>query len=138
MRLSLIVDTGLKRHTDRGSISLRLPCLYDIVAYGYCLAEQDQLPCEPLLATVKRQKLAWFGHVTRQDNLTKTIFHDILEGWRRRGRQRKCWMDNTKEQTSLPIPEMLTTASCRKKTGRGSVLNRPSCSPTTKSVKGLS
>ena len=26
---------------------------------------------------------------------------------------RKCWTDNIKEWTSLPIPELLTTASCR-------------------------
>ena len=37
-------------------------------------AEHDQLlagPHEPLLATVKRRKLAWFGHVTRHDSLSK-------------------------------------------------------------------
>ena len=28
--------------------------------------------------------------------------------------QRKCWMDSIKEWTSLPMPELLTTASCRK------------------------
>ena len=36
-------------------------------------------PQEPLLATVKRRKLAWFGHVTRHDSLSKTIFEDTLE-----------------------------------------------------------
>ncbi|KAH3852769.1 hypothetical protein DPMN_095287 [Dreissena polymorpha] len=30
-------------------------------------------PQEPLLATVKRRKLAWFGHVTRHDFLRKTV-----------------------------------------------------------------
>ncbi|KAH3861537.1 hypothetical protein DPMN_024469 [Dreissena polymorpha] len=30
-------------------------------------------PKEPLLAAVKRQKLAWFGHVTRHDSLCKTV-----------------------------------------------------------------
>ena len=33
---------------------------------------------------------------------------------RRRGRQRKCWRDNIKGWTSLPMPELLTGASCRK------------------------
>ena len=41
---------------------------------------------EPLLATVKRRKLAWFGHVTGHDSLPKTILQGTLEG----GRQRKC------------------------------------------------
>ena len=69
---------------------------------------------EPLLATAKRRKLSWFGHVTRHDSLSKTILRGILEGGRRRSRQRKCWMDNRKEWTSLPMPELLTRAFCRK------------------------
>ena len=47
-------------------------------------------PQEPLLATVKRRKLEWFGHVTRHDSLYKTILQGTLEGGRRLGRQRKC------------------------------------------------
>ena len=30
-------------------------------------------PQEPVLATVKRRKLTWFGHVTRQDSLSETL-----------------------------------------------------------------
>ena len=30
------------------------------------------------------------------------------------GRQRICWMDNIKEWTSMPMPKLLTTASCGK------------------------
>ena len=71
-------------------------------------------PQEPLLATVKRRKLAWFGHITRHDSLFKTILQGTLEGGRRCGWQRKCWMENNKEWTSLPMPELLTRASCRK------------------------
>ena len=62
-------------------------------------------PQEPLPANVKRRKLAWFGHIQRHDSLYKTIRHGTLEGGRRRGRQRKCWMDSIKEWTSLPMPE---------------------------------
>ena len=47
-------------------------------------------------------------------------------------------MDNIKERTYLPTPELLTRASCKKKkkTGKGS-LNRPSCPlpQTTHSVR---
>ena len=71
-------------------------------------------PQEPLLAAVKRRKLAWFGHVTRHNSLSKTILQGTLEGGRRRGRQRKCWMINIKKWTSLPMPELLRKASCRK------------------------
>ena len=35
---------------------------------------------EPLLATVRRWKLAWFGHVTCHDSLSKTIPQGTSEG----------------------------------------------------------
>ena len=41
-------------------------------------------PQEPNLATVKRRKLAWFGHVTRHNTLSKTILQCTLKGSRRR------------------------------------------------------
>ena len=63
-------------------------------------------PQEPRLATAKRRKLAWFGHVK---------LRGTFEGGRRRGRQRKCWMDNINEWTSLPMPELLAMAFCRNK-----------------------
>ena len=59
-------------------------------------------PQEPLQATVKGWKLAWFGHVTRHDRLSKTILQGTLEAGRRRDRQRKCWMGNIKASTLMP------------------------------------
>ena len=63
-------------------------------------------PQEPFLATVKRRKLALFWHVTHHDSLSKTVLQGTLEGGRHRVRQRKCSMDNMKEWTSLPMPEL--------------------------------
>ena len=40
-------------------------------------------PKEPLQGTVKGRKLAWFGHVTRHDILSKTILQGTLEGGQR-------------------------------------------------------
>ena len=37
-------------------------------------------PQELLLATVQRRKLAWFGHVTRHDSLSKTIPQGTVGG----------------------------------------------------------
>ena len=50
-----------------------------------------------------RRKLACFGHVTRHGSLSKVILLGTLEDGRRRGRQRKYWMDNVKEWTSVPM-----------------------------------
>ena len=70
-------------------------------------------PQEPLLATIKRRKMIWFGHVTRHDSLCKTIMQGTIEGRRRRGRQRKCWLDNIKEWSTLTMPELLEKAMDR-------------------------
>ncbi|GFS18977.1 endonuclease-reverse transcriptase [Elysia marginata] len=70
-------------------------------------------PQEPLLATVKRRKLAWFGHVTRHDSLSKTILQGTVEGKRRRGRQKKAWCDNIKEWTGMAMYELVRSASDR-------------------------
>ena len=51
---------------------------------------------EPLLSTVKRQKLTWFRHATHHNGFTKTILQGILEGGRCHGWWKKCWMDNIK------------------------------------------
>jgi hypothetical protein len=52
---------------------------------------------EPFLATIKRRKLAWFGHVTRHDTLSKTIMQGTVECGRKRGRQKKNEQGNVKE-----------------------------------------
>ncbi|KAH3736919.1 hypothetical protein DPMN_043495 [Dreissena polymorpha] len=37
-------------------------------------------PHEPLLATVKRQNMVWFGHVTRHESLCKIVLHEHARG----------------------------------------------------------
>ena len=70
---------------------------------------------EPLLAILKRRKLAWFGHVTRHDTLAKTIMQGTVEGGRRRGKQRKNWADDVKTWTAMDMARLLTTATDRLK-----------------------
>ena len=68
---------------------------------------------EPLLSTVRRRKLAWFGHVTRHNNLAKTILQGSVHGQRKRGRPRKAWFDNIKEWTGQPLSNLLRTSESR-------------------------
>jgi len=56
---------------------------------------------EPLLATVKRRKLAFFGHSIRRNSLTKTIIQGSVEGQRRRGRPKKNWLAKTWKQYTI-------------------------------------
>ena len=61
---------------------------------------------ENMLGIVKRRKLAWFGHISRQNSQAKTVLQGTLEGGRKRGRQVKCWADNLKEWTRLEGPTL--------------------------------
>ena len=65
------------------------------------------------LASVKRRKLKWYGHVTRSSGLAKTILQGTVQGRRRRGRQRKRREDNIKEWTGLEWNTLLWKAENR-------------------------
>ena len=65
---------------------------------------------EPFLATVKRWKLAWYGHISRHDSLSKTILQGTVESKQRRGCPRKSWSDNVKDWTNQPTAQMLHAA----------------------------
>jgi hypothetical protein len=66
-----------------------------------------------LLSVIKRRKLAWYGHVTRHDSLSKTILQETVNGYCRRGGQIKTWIDNIKEWTRLNVSTLLRVAKKR-------------------------
>ena len=68
--------------------------------------------CE-ILGKHRQKKIAC--ETSKEDSLSKTILLGTLEACRHSGRKRKCWLANIKEVTSLLMPELLKTASCRKK-----------------------
>ena len=80
-------------------------------------AEQDQLPCGSTGTSSdncqeRKTCMVLACHTPWQP------LHNILQGMmncgRRRGRQRKYWMDNIEEWTFLPLQELLTRVSCKK------------------------
>ncbi|BFZ17725.1 hypothetical protein BsWGS_20764 [Bradybaena similaris] len=56
-------------------------------------------PHDELLTTVKKRKLTWFGYVIRSNGLAKTIVQGTAEGWRRRSRQKRKWVDGVQDWT---------------------------------------
>ena len=56
---------------------------------------------DELMTLVKKQKLRWFGHVSRSSSLAKTILQGTMKGTRKGGRQKKRWADNIKEWTGM-------------------------------------
>ncbi len=70
-------------------------------------------PFEDLLATVKRRKLRWYGHVSRSSGISKTILQGTVQGGRKKGRQRKRWEDNIQECTGLSLADTLRLSEDR-------------------------
>ena len=48
---------------------------------------------------IDRSVLRWYGHVERMDDerIAKRVYESHVQGRRRRGRPRKCWMDGVSE-----------------------------------------
>ena len=93
-------------------------------------------PQESLLATVKRWKLALFGHVTCYDSLSKTILQGILEVWLVVvGRGNAGW---TTSKSRHPCPfQNRSQWPFTEKTGRGSRLNHLLFSPDNSIGQGI-
>ena len=62
---------------------------------------------EPLLKTIKRRKLKWFGHVSRHDDMCKTIMQDSVEGTRKQGRPKSQWIDNIAKWTKRDVNDLI-------------------------------
>ena len=67
---------------------------------------------ETVIDRVRKRRFTWFGHVTRMDGnrLPLKALHCYIQGNRSRGRQRKKWIDNVREDLAL-CNEDLTTAT---------------------------
>ena len=64
----------------------------------------------PLGSIILRQKLNYLGHVMRHDGMEKKMMVGMVEGSRRRGRQRMRWFDGAKEAMGMGVCEMQRSA----------------------------
>ena len=68
---------------------------------------QEIKPESSLEASMVKLKLSYFGHIMRrQDSLEKEIMLGMVGGNRRRGRQKKRWIDTIKEDTNLTLTQL--------------------------------
>ena len=86
----------LKSESERRIVAFEMECFRRILKISYidhitnisvmqAITEAAGLQ-EPLLATVKRRKLQWFGHTTRHNTLVKELLQGTVKGGRKRGR----------------------------------------------------
>ena len=71
---------------------------------------------EPLLDTVKKRKLRWFGQVTRRPGtLAHTVMHGGVEGRRGRGRPRRSWSGDVGVWVGEPVSVCMRMAEDRRR-----------------------
>ena len=104
---TVIITAELQRRIQ--ATEMRRYCKILLISYKDHVTNEDVCskiqqaigPYEDLLTIVKRQKLQWYGHVSRSSGLVKTILHGRVKGGKRQGRQRKKWKDDIMEWTGL-------------------------------------
>ena len=76
---------------------------------------------------VKKQKLKYFGHVSRHDSLEKLILQGRVEGSRSRGRPRRKWTDDIQDWLSEDIGDVARMAEDRQlfRSRVGTATSRP-------------
>ena len=65
--------------------------------------EECGLEYEELLRAVKRRKLKYFGHVERHNTIQRTVLEGRTPGRRGRGRPRRRWEDDIKQQLQMDM-----------------------------------
>ena len=67
----------------------------------------------PLIVSVRKRKLQFFGHIVRSGCLSWTFLQGCVAGGRGRGRPRMSWLDNIISWTALDVQSLLAAARDR-------------------------
>ena len=68
-----------------------------------------------LVLSIKKKKLAYYGHVRRHYSLQKLVLEGNVDGKRGRGRRRKSWTGNVSEMTKMSMAQCSAKALDRSK-----------------------
>ena len=62
---------------------------------------------EPILQSIRRRKLKWYGHTIIHENLNKTILQVMVEGNRKYGRPKIKCIDDIKEWINMTQSDLM-------------------------------
>ena len=82
-----------------------------------------------LVLSIKKQKLAYYGHVRRHHSLQKLMLEGKVDGKGGRGRRRRGWTGNVSEMTKMSMAQCSVKA-LDKSEWRTMVPNRLMCGST--------
>ena len=85
---------------------------------------------EPIVQSIRRRKLKWYGHTIRHDNLSKTILQGMVEGNRKCGRPKRKWIDDIKEWSKLNQSDLMVKPHDRNEWRRHCLTASSLISPT--------
>ena len=120
--LSIFLYTSLTAELERSIQTLEMRCYRRLLNISY----KDHVTNEEVLnriqnssgldddflTMIKKQKLRWFGHVSRFSGMEKKNLQGTA---RRRERQKTRWEDNIKEWTDMEVGDSLRAAEDREK-----------------------
>ena len=85
---------------------------------------------EPIIQSIRRRKLKWYGHKIRHDNLSKTILQGMVEGSRKCDRPKRKWIDDIKEWSKLIQSDLMVKPHDRNEWRRHCITASSLISPT--------
>ena len=85
---------------------------------------------EPIVQSIRRRKLKWYGHTIRHDNLSKTILQGMVEGNRKCSRPKRKWIDDIKEWSKLNQSDLMVKPHDRNEWQRHCLTASSLISPT--------
>jgi len=68
-----------------------------------------------ITASIKKSKVAWYGHLRRSSIPAKRIAEGLIPGRRKRGRPSRRWIDDIKEWTGCDFPTLCTASTDRER-----------------------
>ena len=66
-----------------------------------------------ITVTIKRSKVAWYGHLRRSSIPAKVVMEGFIPGYRKRGRPSRRWLEDVREWTGYNLSQIFIASTSR-------------------------